>query len=169
MKLSCNALQERYSCRCFDEDCEIALNMMEQLVYAASLAPSGKNIQPWKFKVVQDNNFGAFLQETLPNNKWLKIHKQFICVFLNLEASYDMVKDCMAIGAAIENLLIEATSNRIDTCWIGECTTYAQKIGEFLKIDCKYQLCAIIAIGKRNRKTPIKTRNKKSLLDIVIT
>lgn len=166
MELACKAIQERYSCRFFDNAKEVSLHMIEQLIYAASLAPSGKNLQPWKFKIVHDNNFGAFLCELLPNNKWIKSHKQFICVFLNFHSSYNIIKDHMSVAAAIENILIEAQCNKIDSCWIGECIEYSHEICNHLEIDSIYQLLAIIAVGYSKLKMP--TRNKKELHDIII-
>jgi len=166
MELTCKAIQQRYSCRYFDNEKEIPLHMINQLIYAASLAPSGKNLQPWKFKIVCDISFSQFLYELLPNNKWIKNHKQFICVFLDSHLSYDSIKDYMSVAAAIENILIEAASENIDTCWIGECTEYSHEICEYLKINSSYQLLANIAIGYSKRRMPIK--NKKRIQDIII-
>lgn len=166
MELTCKAIQERYSCRCFDHTKEVSQNAIEQIIYAASLAPSGKNLQPWKFKIVKDNEFGDFLCELLPNNKWIKGHKQFICVFLDLSLSYNTIKDCMSVAAAIENILIEAKCNEIDTCWIGECTEYTPKICEYINIDDKYQLLAILALGYAKRNMPKKS--KEELYKIII-
>ena len=166
MELNCSAIQKRYSCRLFDDTKEVPLCKIEQLIYAASLAPSGKNLQPWKFKIVKDKKFGDFLSELLPNNGWIKNHEQFICAFLDADLSYNKIKDCMSIAAAIENLLIEAASCDINTCWIGECTQYCNETSAFFQIDSIHQLVAIIAVGYAKRKVPVK--RKKSLQDIII-
>lgn len=166
MKLACKAIQERYSCRFFDNTKEVPQYMIKQFIYAASLAPSGKNLQPWKFKIVHSNGFSDILCKLLPNNKWVKGHKQFICAFLDTRLSYNIVKDCMSIAAAIENIIIEAKCNQIDSCWIGECTEYEQDICKYLEIDSIYQLLAIIAIGYSKRKIPIK--NKNDMENIII-
>jgi nitroreductase len=166
MDLTCKAIQERQSCRWFDCTKEVSPSAIEQLIYSASLAPSGKNLQPWKFRVVNENEFGSFLHELLPNNKWIKDHKQFICIFLDSRLSYDTIKDYMSIAAAIENILIEAKCNDIDTCWIGECTEYSDKICKQINVDCKYHLLAIIAVGYAKRKVPLKC--KRELNEIII-
>lgn len=165
MELSCQVIQERYSCRSFEPRRDVPPEIVEKLIYAASLAPSGKNLQPWKFKIINDEHFGNFLFELLPNNKWVRLNRQFIAVFLDTSRSYHAIKDSMAIGAAIENLLIEAQSNQVNSCWIGECTEYDQEIGDYLKIDAHNRLLAIIAIGySTQNKNAVNKRPIQSLL-----
>jgi len=53
MKLSCEAIKKRHSCRLFDSSKTISDGEIQQLIYAASLAPSGKK-----------PNLGDFRQST---------------------------------------------------------------------------------------------------------
>lgn len=83
----------------------------------------------------------------LPNNKWFSHVGQAIAVFADTAFGYDAEKDAMAIGACVENMLIEAGSKGISTCWIGECTDYRESISSLLGTNNQYKLMAIIAIG----------------------
>ena len=77
---------------------------------------------------------------------------QFICAFFDFKLSYNTLKDYMSIAAAIENILIEAQCNNINSCWIGECTEHSYNIREYLGIESNFQLLAIVAIGYAIRK-----------------
>ena len=166
MELTCKPIRQRYSCRLFDTTKEIPQVMMDGLIYAASLAPSGKNMQPWKFRIVNGSEFGRYLCELLPRNKWLKDCSRFICVFLDTAISNHPMKDYMSVGAAIENILIEAEGSGLSTCWVGECTEYNRDICGFLGVDPVYRLLAIVVVGYAKRKMPPTA--KKEPKDIIL-
>lgn len=73
------------------------------------------------------------------------------------------ILDTLSIGAAIENMLLEATRLGIGSLWVGN-TVYAHKeITDYL--GTKHQLAGAIALGYAN-ETP-EGRPKKSLDEIV--
>lgn len=47
-------IKARRSARLFTND-EVSEEQLEQILYSASLAPSAKNRQPWKFYILSDN------------------------------------------------------------------------------------------------------------------
>ncbi|RYY75889.1 MAG: nitroreductase, partial [Comamonadaceae bacterium] len=47
------AIESRFSCRAFLREREVPREAIEQILAAASRAPSGTNTQPWKVYVVQ--------------------------------------------------------------------------------------------------------------------
>ena len=150
--LSCKYIETRESCRVFDDKKCVLPETLYKLLYSASLAPSGKNTQPWRFRIIEAENIKK-IAALLPNNKWLFNVNQIIAFYLNKSAGYDFEKDIMAMGACIQNILIEAEANRLGACWVGECTEYRREINEILCVDEKYTLMAFVAIGHRIRKT----------------
>jgi len=166
MDILCKEIQERHSCRIFKNNELVPGDIITALLTAASMAPSGKNSQPWRFKIIEDSDFSNQLSAILPNNKWVKNVTQLILVFLDTTYSYNILKDSMAIGACIENMLIEAKSRSVDTCWIGECTDYADNISKLLDIDVKYTLMSIIAVGYSKIKS--NSPQKKQLNELLI-
>ena len=163
----CKEILHRYSCRLFDNSRIVPDEILSTLLIAASMAPSGKNLQPWRFRIVEDAGFSNRLAEILPNNKWVKNVRQFILVFLDTSYSYDNSKDSMAIGACVENLLIEAAAQSVDTCWIGECTDYVDFITNLLDVGAQYKLMSIIAVGYSKMKSK-KVAARKLLTELLI-
>lgn len=131
-----------------------------RILKAGILAPSGKNGQVWRFAVVQKNK--KLLREIAD----CTVYKDFartanclICVYLDKEESYHYIKDCQAVGACIQNMLLAATEEKLGACWIGEILNRAADVRKLLKVDDRYELMAVIALGKPTfRKTPRTTR-----------
>jgi nitroreductase len=146
LNLSCDLIEHRSSCRIFDNQRIVTQENIHKLIYAASLAPSGKNSQPWKFHTIDHIDIKK-ISEILPHNKWISHVKQAIAVYLDQTLGYDIEKNAMAIGACIENMLIEAEKNGIATCWIGECIDFRNDIHKLFNITPQYSLMSIVMIG----------------------
>lgn len=147
MKLLCSAIETRHSCRFFRTRKRVTNEQMMQLLYAASLAPSGKNLQPWRFRIIEAKDI-IVISRLLTLNNWFERVEQAICIFLNKDFCYDNGKDYMAIGACIQNILLEAEMNDISACWLGECSKHNEAILDLLGIPCeKYKLASIVAVG----------------------
>ena len=144
--LLCAAIDKRFSCRYFDAKKPVPTEIIEKVLLAASKAPSGKNGQPWRFRILSEDAIQS-VSKLLSQNKWLVKATQCVAVFLDTDAVYDMQKDSMAIGACIENMILEATANELQSCWIGECNNYRKEINQILGIDEKYTLMALVALG----------------------
>jgi nitroreductase len=158
--LNCKEILNRHSSRFFDKDKEVSNQIIHKLILAASLAPSGKNLQPWKFFIVNEAKLISELTKILPNNKWISTANLLILVYLDKKESYDDIKDFMAIGACIENMLLEAESNGLSSCWIGECFENRRQIFEIIENDESLELMAIVAFGYEKRRF-VKTAKKK--------
>jgi nitroreductase len=70
-----------------------------------------------------------------------------ICVFLDNSATYNRDKDIMAVGAAIENMLLAAGERGLATCWLGEILNRSGEVQAYLKTDPDYELMAVITVG----------------------
>ena len=176
---------------------EISKEIIEDIIYSATLAPSAKNRQPWKFIVYQGEEKSKLVDVMHQGIKLEKItHKRMpewafaipdaentvrvmeeapclIAVLnTNQKTPFDSIEDekriveicdSLSIGAAIENMILTATSYGLGTLWIANtCFAYNELI-DFIETDS--QLTGIVAIGFAN-ETPAK-RPRKPVADIV--
>ena len=92
---------------------------VKKILSAAIWAPSGLNNQPWKFKVLKGQEKDAIACFT-DSEDVIKEAPIAICVFVDKKVSYNRDKDILAIGASIQNMLLQAYELGLATCWLGE-------------------------------------------------
>lgn len=176
---------------------EISKEIIEDIIYSATLAPSAKNRQPWKFivyqgeeksKLVDVMHQGIKLEKithklmpewafAIPDaENTVRVMEEAPCLIAvlntNQKTPFDSIEDekriveicdSLSIGAAIENMILTATSYGLGTLWIANtCFAYNELI-DFIETDS--QLTGIVAIGFAN-ETPAR-RPRKPVADIV--
>ena len=176
---------------------EISKEIIEDIIYSATLAPSAKNRQPWKFivyqgeeksKLVDVMHQGIKLEKithklmpewafAIPDaENTVRVMEEAPCLIAvlntNQKTPFDSIEDekriveicdSLSIGAAIENMILTATSYGLGTLWIANtCFAYNELI-DFIETDS--QLTGIVAIGFAN-ETQAK-RPRKPVADIV--
>ncbi len=111
-------IQFRTSVRLYKNQ-TISREDVDSILQSAILAPSAKNIQPWRFVVVQqDKQLIHNIADLTQRSTFIKTADCLICVFLDKDSAFDRTKDSQSIGACIENMLLTATSLGIGSCWI---------------------------------------------------
>lgn len=127
---------------------------VEAILKAGTWAPSGNNMQPWKFVIIMKNK--ALIQKLASltiYERWVKTAPCIIAVFLddesmkNIETEKLYTKHVQAIGAAIQNMLLTAHELDVGTCWIGEILKNEEKVKTFLNVSADMKLMALITIG----------------------
>ena len=148
------AIKERRSVRDYAA-AQVEKSAVRQIIAAGTLAPSGKNGQPWRFAVVHKD------KELLHKIAACTVYESFVsradclvCVFLDKAESYHYVKDCQAIGACIQYMLLAATELNLGACWIGEILNRDAAVKKLLRIDNRYDLMAVVAIGQKSEAAP---------------
>lgn len=140
-------IRTRRSIRRF-QPIEIPYDILKEIVYDGSLAPSAGNRQPWEFIVVTQKENRKIIFE---NIYWLKSAgkpsddeqpQAYIIVLGNPEISKEYIYDC---SAAIQNILLSAWGYGIGSCWIGSINR--EKIYTHFNIPRKLEIVAIIALG----------------------
>lgn len=156
-----NEIQTRTSVRLYKQQ-PIPQEDINSILLSATLAPSAKNLQPWRFVVVQqDKQLINNISDLMQRSTFIKKADCLICVFLDKDSAFDYIKDCQSIGACIENMLLTATSLGIGSCWIGEILDRQAEVKELLELDKdSYDLMAIISLGYPLRESNIKTPRK---------
>ena len=100
-------IKTRRSVRLYTEQ-SIDQQIIPQILEAGISAPSGKNGQPWKFKIITDKNLICSVSKLSIYGSWMKKSPLFITVFLDNTCSYDRVKDvqsCLPQENSIKNIL----------------------------------------------------------------
>lgn len=139
-------IYERRSIRRF-LDAPVDHSQIIEALKAASWAPSGLNNQPWRFALVRDQETKDKLAGLTRYSATLKSAGVLIAVFLDREASYDYTKDCQAIGACIQNLLLALHSFELGAVWIGEILKNKDRVLQILQLPDRLELMAVVAAG----------------------
>ena len=79
----------------------IEIENINKIIESAIWAPSGKNGQPWKFKIITKKNIIEEIAKLSANSRWLKTAPWLIIVYLDKVCSYHYIKDVQSCGAAI--------------------------------------------------------------------
>lgn len=161
----------RRSVRAYTSE-EVSKDDIMQILIAANWAPSGNNIQPWRFFVVMNNKelIKKVASFTVYHN-WVETAPCLITVFLDTKVLDDEVpsiylKHAQSIGAAIQNMLLAAHGLGLGTCWIGEILKNEDKVRELLDVSNDLQLMAVIAVGHPS-KNNLKSKRKDISENIV--
>ncbi len=140
------AIFQRRSVRQF-EDAPVDRDLIIQAVKAASWAPSGTNNQPWRFSLIRQQELKASLAGLTRYAATLKSAAWLVVVFLDKEASYDYTKDCQAVGACIQNMLLALHSFDLGAVWIGEILKNKNDVLKALSLPERLELMAVVAVG----------------------
>lgn len=134
-------------------------SLIRQLLEDAIWAPSGKNGQPWKFKVVTNKCFIDSLSNLSTHSRWMRNAPCFVFVFLDKDRSYDYIKDIQSCGAVIQTILLCAQSYGISCCWVGEILTESEAVMNILGIlDYNIELMALVTLGYSVKNVVTTTR-----------
>lgn len=141
------AIYERRSIRHFLPDADIDPELIIEALKAASWAPSGLNNQPWRFVIVRDPEIKGKLAGLTRYSATIKSATVLIPVFLDRQESYDFTKDCQAVGACIQNMLLALHSFGLGAVWIGEILKNKDRVLEILDVPERMELMAVVAVG----------------------
>jgi len=137
---------------------------INKVLEAGRWAPSADNSQPWTFVVLRSREVKEKLAGTLTWGKFLSQAALGIAVVIDEAASSHAVEDG---AAATQNVLLEAHSLGLGTCWIGTYgSPHEASARKVLKVPEDKRLLSVIAIGYP-AETARKTR--KPLVELVFT
>lgn len=145
-------IETRTSIREYKKDKKIAENIIEDLLKAATRAPSAGNTQDWEFIVVRNQKTKEALSKAALDQEFLKEAPVIIAVCSNLQRiterygergrSLYSVQDT---AAAVQNILLAAWNRGIGTCWVGAFNEQLVKDALILPTDIRP--LALITLG----------------------
>jgi len=112
-------IENRRSIRKYHADKQVTKEQLDQLIEAAMLAPSACNSRPWEFIAISNRKILDEIANGHPNAKMCATATAAIVIVAipqegRPEGYYP--QDC---GAATQNILLEAESMGLGTCWCG--------------------------------------------------
>ncbi len=140
------AIKKRYSCRNYLEK-SIEKEKLNEILEAARLAPSAKNLQDWRFVVVTDKDKKKKIAEAANNQMFLEKAGAIIVACTNS----DYVMRCgqaagvIDVSIALEHICLQATELGLATCWIG--AFYPEKVKPVVSIPDDITIVELLAVG----------------------
>ena len=166
-----NFIKSRKSIRNFVYK-KIDQETIRNIIECGRWAPSGQNNQPWKVCIVIHPTVKRMLAELTKDGGIIEAAYVNLVVFLNLEKSYDKIKDIQTCGAFMENLLLGAHALSLGAVWLGEILKDKEKVNDIFKLSPdKFELMGVIAIGvideelEKKEKKPRERREIDEFID----
>ena len=158
-------IQSRRSVRKFTSE-PVSEDLIDRILDAGRWAPSGMNNQPWRFAVITDAGLKQEISKLTHYSKVVLAAQVLIPVFLDTATSYHREKDIQAIGACLENMLLEAHSLGLGAVWLGEIIKSNEEIKALLGLGKELDLMAVVALGHPDEEP--KSVKRKALKDLVV-
>jgi nitroreductase len=149
----------RVSVRQFTSD-KVEAEKIEKMLRAAMQAPSAGNQQPWEFIVVENKDTLSTLAKASPYSKCLSEAPLAIVVMANkklIKYSENWQQD---LGAATQNILLEAVSLGLGAVWLGIAPLEDRMnyVSEVFGLDDDLLVYSILPIGYAAVKNEAKER-----------
>ena len=142
---------KRRTIRRFKQE-EVSENILNKLANAGRLAPSGANLQPLEFIIVNETES---VDKVFPALKWAGYiapagnppegmrPMAYIIVLINTEIRSQGGE--VDAAAAIENMILTALEDGIGSCWLGAIDR--DQLRKIFKIPQKYRVDSVLALG----------------------
>jgi nitroreductase len=132
----------------------VNLELLQAIVNAGRLAPTGRNLQPLAFVVVEQKNIVDFLFDYthwagyLPREIGKPGADQAPTAYILILVNKKICPDGAGhdVGAAAENMILTALEMGVASCWIASISE-RPKIKEALTIPDNYEVDSLLALG----------------------
>jgi nitroreductase len=165
------AIEARRSIRAFKDD-PIPAEALRTILKAATLAPSGKNRQPWRFVVVErdkraemvrvmrqgikkmrsrgvplgsSENSAAIMAQAPVTVFVFNAHGMHPWLTRSLEQMFEDLVNVQSVGAAIQNMLLTALELGIGSLWICDVFAAYDELCAWLGEEC--EMVAAVSFG----------------------
>ena len=134
---------------------------LKKILEAARLAPSGKNLQPWRFIIVRNPERKRMLAEAAMNQMFIA-EADVVIVALSDPTVYSSTGTRRRIPylqdpmIAIEHMILAATALGYGTCWIGAFNE--DKVKQIVNAPEELAVIALLPIGVPNENPPPRPR-----------
>lgn len=154
------AIANRRSIRKY-EDREVEEVKLKQILEAARLAPSAKNMQDWRFVIVKDKKLRQALVPAAENQTFVG---QAPVVIICCTVMPDYILHCgqsaavINVAIAIDHMTIAAQALGLGTCWIGSFNP--AKVRKVCNIPKSVGIVELLTLGYAAEKPVARSRKK---------
>lgn len=147
------AIEKRHSYRGGFKDSLVSKDDLKKIVESGLKAPTGKNVQPTTFVIVDDEAILEKIRAMHANNKAMQQCRAMITCVVNIdpEPVYEgmsfEVEDC---AAAVENMLLAITALGYASVWIDgwlRVESRAERISELLDVPEGKIIRVVLPVG----------------------
>ena len=162
-----DVIRARRSVRRYKQD-PIPEEVFSRVMEAARLAPSGKNLQPWKFIIVKDQGLKDRLAEASRRQLFIAKAPVIIVACGYPDRSYQhqgnyMTSWSIDVTCALDHLMLQAQEDGLGTCWIG---AFEEKdVKRLLNVPEDVRVLALTPLGCPDEQP--RDRGRKSLEEII--
>ncbi|MFO7896367.1 MAG: nitroreductase family protein [Candidatus Cloacimonadales bacterium] len=141
------AIKNRFSVRKF-LDQPIEKEKLDEILEAARLAPSARNIQPWKFVVIQSQQQREALAAICKGQKFVAAAPLTIAICCtNLDYQMSCGQTAAVIDGALagEHIVLQAAELGLGSCWIG--AFFQDQLAQLINLPADWQVIGLLPIG----------------------
>ncbi|MFO7638120.1 MAG: nitroreductase family protein [bacterium] len=161
-----DVVRKRLSVRAYRPD-PVPEEALARILEAGRLAPSAKNLQPWKFIIVTDPRQRELLVPACRGQKFLAEAPLVICACAVSEQAWAGMggywsAEAVDVTIALEHMILAAAAEGLGTCWIG--AFIEEEVRKVLDIPEGVKPIALTPVGYPAREA--KPRDRKPLSEI---
>lgn len=155
-------VKNRYSCRAYQAKA-VEQEKLDYVMECVRVAPSAVNRQPWKFRIVSQEQERAILQQCY-NRDWFKTAPLYVMASVLHDEEWVRADGKqhgnIDIAIAVEHLCLAATSQGLATCWV--CNFDVATCSELFALPDSEEPAVLIPIGYAADECKPKTRKELS-------
>jgi len=157
-------IKSRKSIRAYKSD-SINNDVLDRVLEAGRIAPSAKNIQPWKFIVVKDAKIKQELVSACRNQSFIEQAPVVVCAVALEKIAWGNMGGYWSsypvdVAIALDHIILAATNEGLGTCWIG--AYHEAEVKRILKIPDEVKVIALTPIGYPAQEPSLKPRKPLS-------
>jgi nitroreductase len=162
-------IKTRRSIRSYKPDAP-AQNVIDRVMEAVRIAPSGSNRQPWKFILVTDPSLRKELAVACGNQKFVG-EASIVVVACGHDINYNRggymgeMSFILDVSIAFTHLILAAREEGLGTCWIGSFDN--GRVKELLGIPGDHDVVAVSPLGYPEGEGFRETDRRKPMSEIV--
>lgn len=160
-------IRKRRSVRSYS-DKPVPDEIIKEIMEAARLAPSAKNLQEWKFVIVRDGEIKEELCKAAKGQRFVK-EAPVVIAGIATYTSYVMTNGIPAchvdLAIAMEHIALMAAEKGLGTCWIG--AFYQEKAKEILDVPDNCLIIALMTLGYPKEELKPEEKRRKDLNEII--
>lgn len=149
------------------KDIPLEESQILQVIKAGTYAPSAGNEKPWHFIVITKRETLVAITSFHPYTQMLKSAPVAIIACADLtNIKYEGVFWIQDMSAAVQNMLLEATSLNLGSCWCGVYPNLVlvENLSVLLDLPSNIVPAAIVALGVADEAREIDERFNASLV-----
>ena len=161
-------IKTRRSVRSYEER-DIPAEVLNRILDAARIAPSGNNKQPWSFVVVRDLNKRKLIAKACYDQGFVgQAPVVIVCCAKKYANTYEAWKDNSYLAdavIAIDHLVLAARNEGIGSCWIG--AIHDQEVKKIVNVPDDVDVVMAVSVGYPVSDSAFSgTTNRKALSEI---